>query len=154
MPDTNALARHFRYDVNQLLHRYVFGRPDIRRAFHIGVHEIADTVDHVVHVCVRADRGAITPNLDGLPVIGFGYLTADGRRGLLPPAIPSPFRSVAVLEPRNPNCNIVPPSVRHRHSLCVQLFPTILVVGHCRIGLSFRELRFAGHHVSVDANRG
>src|SRR5256884_8722908 len=81
-------------------------------------------------------------------------LAAGGGGRFSPPAGPRAFRSVAVLEARDPHLDPVLAAEGERDALGVELFPAVFVVGVRRIRLCFRELRLTRLHVAVDADRG
>src|SRR5438046_5860909 len=106
MPYADTLPGYFGDGFDELIHGHVFRRPDIRGLIDRRLHQTPNTVDHVIHVRVRSDRHTIAPHLDLTTILGLGHFSANRCRRLLTATTPRPFRSVAVLEPRNANRDV------------------------------------------------
>src|SRR2546422_5766984 len=152
VPALHVLLGYCRNKVYQIPDRHILRQSNIRRPFQIRIHELPNTADHVIDVCVGADGGAVAPDFDRPTILGLSDLSADRCRCLLPTASPSPLWSVAVLKPRDPNCHVVASTRGHGDSLGVKLLPTVLVVRVRRVGLLFRQLGLPRSHVAIHAN--
>src|SRR5207302_5337602 len=119
--DVEVLAGDIGDGIDQLGHRDVLGAADVGGPCELGLHQLVDAIDHVVHVGVGAHRAAVSPHLDRAAVVDLGHLPADCRWGLLPAALPRALGPVAILEAGNPYLHARMPAVRHRHTLGIEL---------------------------------
>ncbi len=149
--DVDRLAGDFGDDLHQFIHRDIFFAANVDRLVAIGLHQAEDSIHEVVHECVGTHRGAVTPDLDGTPVLDAGNLAAHGGRGFFAAPRPGSARAVAVLKTCNPCDHVAVARVSHGHPLGIEFFPPVLVVRHGGIGLLLGQIGFFLAHVPVDA---
>src|SRR6516165_3550167 len=137
----DPLAGNIRHQVDQLIDRHHFLRPDIDGARKVGAQQPYRTFDALVNIEERACLVAIAPHLDLVAAAGHGNLATNRGWRLLTTACPSPLRSEYIVVAGDMRLQSEIPAISEVQSFAEQLFPSILAIGRRWIGRIFRAVR-------------
>ena len=140
--DGELLVLEGQRNLGELDHVDHFGATKIEGDATVGEHEPQDPLDAVVDEGEAPRLLAVAPHLKVLR--GRDGLAAEGGGSLLAAALPSPARSVDVVEARDADVHGEVPAVRERHLLGVKLLEAVHVLGAGRPRVGFDQTRIVG----------
>ena len=150
---------HFCNDVGELIDRHHAILPQVEGRVVPRAHQAEQPFQAIVDVTERAGLLAVPPDLhlSAARELRPRHLAAQRGGYLLATALPGAERPEDVVKANDPGLDVVLLPIVLAQSLADQLFPTVGILGRCRIGVFFLKRRHRGRSLEVfriDARRG